>query len=223
MKHRGILILLMWLITLQLLPTNTTAVTDHGLRWGYETSSEAYFPGRVLVLPRNPADYELPNNVSTWWDIPRVGLEAMHDTGESINLISELFEYLPQAGNRFILPIGNWPLLGDLIKDAYDNVTVFEGLGTWGFSLNHSIEPSRTAVLTITYETGAGWLYDYNAALYYSENDSVETIRAGRLRNPVQQFFEFVNPVLTPILIVVIIIGICLGRLGRPRFSYRSR
>jgi hypothetical protein len=150
-----------------------------------------------------------------------VGLEVRDAyTGEYVNLISQMFEYLPQAGNRFILPIGNWPLLGELIQEAYDNITLLESWGRWGFSREIEIELNWTAIVTVTYETEVGWLYDYSAALYNHEGDHVETITAGRIRNPLQDFFELANPILTPLIIIIVIIGCCTGSLGRFRVRY---
>jgi hypothetical protein len=218
MKHRGFLVLLAWLVILPLLPTSVAAANSQGLHWDYGNSSKTFLPGGVLILPHSTIHYDIPSEVTTWEDIPIVYWDAQYQTGEDIyDLIPRMFEYLPMAGNRLFLPVGNWGLLSSLIEDECTGATVSSDDRIWGFTLNATLDLNWTAVLTMTYEKEDGWIMEYEAELYNGEGDFVESRRTYQRNNPVDNPPLVIPEPLIAVGVVAILILGCLSKAERSR------
>lgn len=187
MKSMPMMILAMAIIGMFLV-SPVAAATSQGLEWGISTGFHAEYTltgtsGSGFGSDINEDMYmnvtgmpsgAIPDPLTDWADIPTdftIGFYWANDT--SIGLYGLIFLYLLSVGSKYILPIGNWTLLGSLLGPTLTGETITSGTSTWDVVFSQAQTPTEDVRVTAGYAKADGVLSKYNIELVSTLNSSV--------------------------------------------------
>ncbi|TFG27319.1 hypothetical protein EU527_18690, partial [Candidatus Thorarchaeota archaeon] len=146
MKRALQLMLALSIISLFLI-SPVAAATSQGLEWGIESGDQWNFDFTVKEV--NEDDFievmyfestggltTIPNILTDWVSIPDPTFDITWENGSSIGFYGLIFIFYFIVSDTFVVPIGNYTLLGELYEDSLYNGTIYNSASYWGMQLN---------------------------------------------------------------------------------------
>ncbi|RDE11977.1 MAG: hypothetical protein C4K47_09100 [Candidatus Thorarchaeota archaeon] len=210
------------------------AATNQGLEWAVASGDAFNFhltSTGVTNMSLNEALYmnitsampAIPNSMTTWAEVPYPDVGWWWSSnGTTIGLYGLLFLGLLALGTPFVLPTGNFTLLGNLIKTyvMWNSTTTHYANSTlyWGLTYSDT-EDDETNTLQVSYLKSDGVLARY--VIGSSNSTSHETVSVSFIRdNLPAEGFDIIGFIQQNMLLVgagvlvIVIIGavVCMKR-----------
>ena len=179
------------------------AATNQGLSWAvangdafnYHLTSSGITTGtnfnEALFMNVTSDPPSIPNSIATWAQIPYPDVGWYWSNGTSIGLYGLLFFGLLTFGTAFVLPIGNFTLIGNVIKTygvwnstamSYVNSTLY-----WGLKFTDT-ETAKNTVLQVSYLKSDGVLARYILSVTNNTSHATTSISFIRDNLPTEGF-----------------------------------
>lgn len=123
------------------------AATSQGLEWGIESGDQWNFDmksvtegtqdfAEVVYFEVTGGVSAIPNILTDWLAIPDVTFDVTWENGTSLGLSAFMFIFwYLTVSNKFVVPIGNYTLLGELYADSAYNGTAYNKASYWGMEV----------------------------------------------------------------------------------------
>lgn len=124
------------------------AATSQGLEWGIAVDDQWNFDitsvvegvtemSEVIYFEATGGISTIPNILDNWNNIPKPTFDITWANGTSLGWSSLIFIFYFLVTDSWVVPIGNFTLLGELYEDhVFYNGTIFNSGSYWGMNLN---------------------------------------------------------------------------------------
>ena len=134
-------------IATMFLVSPVAAATSQGLEWGIAVSDQWNFDidsttdgvaemDEVIYFEITGGITAIPNILDDWSNIPKPTFDISWANGTSLGWSALIFIFFAAITDAWVVPIGNYTLLGELYTDSLYNGTLFDSGGYWGFNLD---------------------------------------------------------------------------------------
>jgi len=125
------------------------AATSQGLEWGIEVNDQYNFDvtsdtngvntlDEVMYFEVTGGLIAIPNILTDWTSIPKPTFDVTWANGTTLGWSALIFLYYFIITDSWVVPIGNYTLLGELYEaNVFYNGTVFDTGSYWGMDLDN--------------------------------------------------------------------------------------
>jgi hypothetical protein len=177
------------------LVTPVAAATSQGLEWGaayghlveYEMSSihDESFNEDIYINVTAVPTSAIPDPLTDWSDIPDFSLDFWWANDTSMGLIAIVFLGIALIGQKFVVPIGNFTLLQELLAPEISGEEFSEDANLWRIVWSQEITTTEDYRITGAYSKVDGFLSEYKLETVSTLNDTVlESFEAIRKNIP---------------------------------------
>lgn len=185
MMKRALQVLLAMSFVTMFLISPVAAATSQGLEWGIDVGDQWNFDltsisngvtemSEVMYFEVTGGVSTIPNILGLWSSLPTVTFDIEWANGTSLGWSALIFIFYAAATSSFVVPIGNYTLLGELYEaDIFYNGTIFDSGGYWGMDLNNFY---GSADIHVDYLKTDGFLAHWTVT---TENGTLSMVRQG--------------------------------------------
>jgi hypothetical protein len=159
------------------------AATSQGLEWGaayghkveYEMSSihdEAFNEDIYINVTAVPTA-AIPDPLTDWSNIPDFTLKFWWANGTSMGIISLVFLGVFFIGGKFVVPLGNWTLLEELLAPEISGEEFSLDANLWRIVWSEDFTTTEEYEITGAYSKVDGFLSEYKLKTVSTLNDTV--------------------------------------------------
>ena len=187
MMKRTLQALLAISIAAMFLVSPVAAATSQGLEWGVAVNDQWNFDINSTdngVVEMNEVIYfeltgglsTIPNILTAWSGIPKPTFDIEWANGTSLGWSALIFIFYVIITDSWVVPIGNYTLLGELYTDGLYNGTISDSGGYWGMTLNNLDFFGSDVDIHVDYLKTDGFLAHWTVS---TENGSLTMTRQG--------------------------------------------
>lgn len=99
--------------------------------------------------------------ITSWSQIPTVGLEMLWPNGTPFDMAETVFDGLGPIDNRMAVPTGNWALLGELIEPVLVGEEIVVDALCWGIIWRQNTAANEERQTSVHYSKSDGFLAKY--------------------------------------------------------------
>ena len=145
---RTLQVLLALSLATMFLVSPVAAATSQGLEWGIEVGDQWNFDltsvtdgvtemSEVMYFEVTGGAATIPNILTLWSSIPTVTFDIEWANGTALGWSALIFIFYAVATSGWVVPIGNYTLLGELYEaNVFYNGTVYNSGNYWGMDVD---------------------------------------------------------------------------------------
>jgi hypothetical protein len=187
MMKRALHVLLALSFVTMFLVSPVAAATSQGLEWGIESGGQWNFDissttngvtdlDEVIYFESTGGLSTIPNILDSWLLLPKPTFDISWANGTSLGWSALIFIFYVFAVDTWVVPIGNYTLLGELYEDyPVYNGTVYNSGSYWGMDLTDD-SLGDTFTVHIDFLKDDGFLAHWTVS---STNSSLAMTRQG--------------------------------------------
>lgn len=216
---RALEVLVAFSIASMFLISPVAAATSQGLEWGIELNDQYNFDitsetngvndlDAVIYFEVTGGLSTIPNILTDWSSIPKPTFTIQWANGTSLGWSALIFIFYGIATDCWVVPIGNYTLLGELYDaDVFHNGTVFDTGSYWGMDVNDFL--GNTVDIHVDYLKSDGFLAHWTVT---TDNGTLVMTRQG-IGFDIMGFIQDNLIVIAAVgVILVIAIVVCIKR-----------
>jgi hypothetical protein len=180
---RTLNVVLVFALLSMILVTPVAAATSQGLEWGaalghkveYTMSSvhDESFNEDIFINVTAVPTLAIPDPLNTWASIPDFTLKFWWANDTSMGIVTLVFFGIIAIGSKFVVPIGNFTLLQELLAPTITGEDFSGDANLWRIVWSEDVTTTEEYQITGAYSKVDGFLSEYKLELVSTLNSSV--------------------------------------------------
>ncbi len=162
------------------------AATSQGLEWGIAVDDQWNFDitsvdegvtgmSEVIYFEATSGISTIPNILDDWNNIPKPTFDVTWANGTDLGWSALIFILYMVVTDSWVVPIGNYTLLGELYEDdVFYNGTIYDSGGYWGMEIDSFL--GNPLDIHVDYLKDDGFLAHWTVT---TENGTISMVRQG--------------------------------------------